>query len=63
MEYLAVSIYIECFAGTCFKKKISHFLIYVYTCVHMFKLGNNKRTLLTNKKGYFYNIVMICEKY
>jgi len=33
MEYLAVSIYIECFAGICFKKIPSHLLIYVYSYV------------------------------
>ena len=33
MEYLAVSIYIECFAGTCLKTTPSHLLIYVYTYV------------------------------
>jgi len=33
MEYLAVSIYIESFAGTCLKEQPSHLLIYVYTYV------------------------------
>jgi len=33
MEYLAVGIYIECFAGTCLKNPPSHLLIYVYTYV------------------------------
>jgi len=31
MEYLAVSIYIESFVGTCLKEPPSHLLIYVYT--------------------------------
>ena len=40
MEYLAVSIYIECFAVICFKKKTpSHLLIYVYTCLNEETIG------------------------
>jgi hypothetical protein len=30
MEYLAVSIYTESFAGTCLKKSPSYLIIYVY---------------------------------
>ena len=33
MEYMAVSIYIECFVETCLKKTPSHLLIYVYIYV------------------------------
>ncbi len=40
MEYLAVSIYTECFAGTCLKTNtILPLQFYVYTCLNEETIG------------------------
>ena len=57
MEYLAVTIYIESFAGTCLKTNPP--TSYVYICLNEETIGG----LCCPKKYFFYNIDMICEKY
>ena len=50
MEYLAVSIYIECFAGTCLKKN-------TIPPLNLYLNEETRRTLLTKKMIIFIILI------